>query len=454
MGIRKKILLYFSLVSIILMGFAFVLIYTLFSQYREEEFQQRQKEKIKSTLYFLSEIKKADNTLTEAIDRLTIHDLYNEKLLIFNHKKKLIYASIDDTPIPYSEEILEQLSPENEWYESKEDLYDVVGLYFENGGNVYYGISKAYDTFGYSKLRYLRFILLTSFGFISVIIIVVSYFLANRIAKPLVVITKSISEYNVDVKKIETIADTTSKDEITILANQFQKLMQRINEVFAFQKHAIQHISHELKTPVSILVSNFERMENETDLQALKLMITQQKEDTKQLSEIINALLEIAKTETSHILKNDTFRADELIFDLIAELNVIYPSFLFSVQYLQTENENMLSITANKLLLKTAFMNLMLNCIQYSHIKTAEILIDGTAEYIEISFKNKGQVIQENEQKYLFQHFFRGQNSKGKRGFGLGLVLVNKIITLHNGTILYQSVDNEWNIFKVILPLK
>lgn len=436
------------------MGLAFVLIYALFSQYREEEFQQRQKEKIKSTLYFLSEIKKADNTLTESIDRLTIHDLYNEKLLIFNHSKKLIYASIDDTPIPYSDEILDQLSAENEWYESKEDLYDVVGLYFENAGNVYYGISKAYDTFGYTKLRYLRFILLMCFACISIVIIVVSYFLANRIAKPLVIITKSISEYNVDIKKIESIADTSSKDEITILANQFQKLMQRINEVFAFQKHAVQHISHELKTPVSVLVSNFERMEKETDITLLKLMIAQQKEDTKQLSEIINALLEIAKTETSHILKNDTFRADELIFDLIAELNVIYPDFLFSVHYLQTENENMLSVCANKLLLKTAFMNLMLNCIQYSQTNTAEILIDGTIQHMEISFKNKGLIIQSDEEKYLFQHFFRGQNSKGKRGFGLGLVLVNKIVTLHNGKILYQTADNEWNIFKVVLPLK
>lgn len=436
------------------MGFAFTLIYALFSQYREEEFQQRQKEKIKSTLFFLSEIKKAENTLTESIDRLTIHDLYNEKLLIFNHKKKLIYASIDDTPISYPGEILDQLSAENEWYESKEDLYDVVGLYFENAGNIYYGISKAYDTFGYAKLRYLRFILLLSFVFISIIIIVVSYFLANRIAKPLVIITKSISEYNVDIKKIESIVDTSSKDEITILANRFQKLMQRVNEAFAFQKHAVQHISHELKTPISILVSNFERMEKETDTQNLKLMIAQQKEDTKQLSEIINAFLEIAKIETSHILKNDTFRVDELIFDLIAELNTIHPYFLFSVQYLQTDNENMLSISANKLLLKTAFMNLMLNCIQYSQTNAAEVFIDGSIESLEISFRNKGQPIQQEEEKYLFQYFFRGQNSKGKRGFGLGLVLVNKIITLHNGKILYHTVDNQWNVFKVILPLR
>jgi hypothetical protein len=52
MGIRKKILLYFSLTTISLTGVALIFIYTLFAEYREEEFQQRQKEKIKSTLFF------------------------------------------------------------------------------------------------------------------------------------------------------------------------------------------------------------------------------------------------------------------------------------------------------------------------------------------------------------------------------------------------------------------
>jgi len=118
MGIRKKILLYFSLTSISLTGVALIFIYTLFAEYREEEFQQRQKEKIKSTLFFLSEIKKADNELTEAIDRLSINNLYNEKLLIFNHKKELIYSSIDDTPIQYSKSILDELSEKNEFLES------------------------------------------------------------------------------------------------------------------------------------------------------------------------------------------------------------------------------------------------------------------------------------------------------------------------------------------------
>lgn len=60
MKIRNKILLYFSATSIALVGILFFVMYWLFSEYREEEFQQRQKEKILSTLHFISEVEKKE----------------------------------------------------------------------------------------------------------------------------------------------------------------------------------------------------------------------------------------------------------------------------------------------------------------------------------------------------------------------------------------------------------
>jgi signal transduction histidine kinase len=454
MEIRKKILLYFSLTTISLTGIALFFIYTLFTEYREEEFQQRQKEKIKSTLLFLSEIKRADKELTEAIDRLTIHDLYNEKLLIFNYKKELIYTSIDDTPIQYPKDILAKLSPNNEWFESKDGLYDIVGLYFHSEGNVYYGLSKAYDKFGYSKLNYLKYILLASFLIISIAVILLSYFLSGKITEPLISITQKINNYNFD-KEYKPIEFEQSKNEISILAQQFNKLMEKMTEAFSFQKHAIHHISHELKTPIAVLVSNFERIEKETDMEAIQQIIKHQKEDTKNLSEIINSLLEIAKAESGNANENEKerIRIDELIFDIADELKVVYPNFRFSIDYTQTEDENSLILPANSRLLKAALMNLMLNCIQYSDDEKARISIGNKPNRLEIIFENKGVVISPNETQFLFQHFFRGKNSKGKRGFGLGLVFVQKILALHNGSISYYTSNNNSNIFTISIPI-
>lgn len=454
MSIRKKILFYFSFITIAMMGMAFIFIYTLFAEYREEEFQQRQKQKITTTLKFLVEIQDIEDRLIEAMDRLTIDDLYNEKLLIFNSEKQLIYSSIDDTPISFSGIILDQLSPENRWIETKEELYDVVGVCVTSTDEVYYGISKAYDYFGYSKLDFLKYALISTLIGASLIVIFIAYYFSKTITSSITTITNAIKHYDFEQEYVPIVVKP-SKDEIAILAQRFNTLMEKMKEAFAFQKHAIQHISHELKTPISILISNFERIENETDIDTIKLLVQDQKKDTRTLSEIINSLLEISKVEAGNNLSQTPIRIDELIFDLVDELDILYPDFQFEVVYEKViEDESMLTVSGNPQLLKASFMNLMLNCIYYGKDDKAKILLIPHGEVLKIDFINDGPIINEEEKKYLFQHFFRGENSKGKRGFGLGLVFVDKILTLHQGSITYNNKGLMTNIFTVTLPLE
>ena len=453
MDISKKILVYFSLTTIVVLGIALMFIFTLFSDYREEEFRQRQKDKIVSTIKFLVEIKHADQIVLESIDMLTINDLYDEKLILFDKNKNLIYSSIDDTPLLFSKSILSSLSTSNPVNHIKDGLYDVVGIYYNTGGNIYYGISKAYDTFGYTKLQYLKFILLTTFFGITVIVIMVSYFLSQKITQPLLALTKKINQYDFDAD-FDPIVVEQSKNEIAALSVQFNKLMKRVHDVYAFQKHAIHHISHELKTPISILVSNFERIELETDIKLLKEMISQQKKDTKSLGGIINSLLEISKAEAGNALNLAETRIDELIFDIAEDLNIVNNDFHFMIDYLNPEDENYLIVNANNTLLKAALQNLMVNCINYSRDKTARINIAKGDGKLKISFENNGPIIIEQEKQFLFQHFFRGENSVGHSGFGLGLVFVYKILRLHGGTVSYSSICDDLNVFTIVLPLR
>lgn len=454
MSIRNKILLYFSTVTIAMLGIAMFFIYTLFYEFREEEFQQREKERIMTTLRFLTEVRSIEDNLIDAIDRISIHDLYDEKLLLFDKNKRLIYASIDDTQIPFSADILSQLSPEKTWIEMKDGLYDVVGVYVENNGNMYYGIGKAYDISGYSKLNYLKYVLTLTFLGISLVVIFMSYYLSKKITQSIMSISRQIKDINFD-EGYTYIRINEKKGETALLANRFNELMERMNQAFSFQKHATHHISHELKTPIAVLVSNFEKMEKETDPEKLKIMIAYQKDDTKSLSEIIHALLEIAKTDAGSQMAIAPIRVDELIFDLVDELGGLHPDFRFSVEYQQhTDDEKDLTVQGNPRLLKAAFSNLMMNCIQYSSDRQARILIRSHIDTLQVDIVNEGAVIREKEKQYLFQHFFRGENSKGKRGFGLGLVFVHKILSLHNGRISYTTPGGHTNIFTVTLPLR
>lgn len=454
MNIRKKILLYFSATVIGLLGATLFFIYTLFYEYREEEFQQRQKQKITSTLKMLTEVKQADESIIQTMGRISIHEFYDEKLLIYDAHKKLIYSSIDDALIPDADKILAALTAERPWLESKDALYDVIGVYVTHDNKSYYGISKAFDSSGYSKLDFLKYVLILTFLGISLVVILISDYLSKKITQPIADITEKINSYKFDSLYIP-IDVKRSKNEVTVLAAQFNELMKRMKEATSFQKHAIHHISHELKTPIAVLVSNFERMEKENDLKVLKIQISNQKENTKSLSEIIDLLLEISKIDTGNSIPKSPIRIDELIFDNTDELSRLHPDFTFSIEYADLiDDENKLTVLGAMRLLKAAFMNLMVNNIHYSKNKEAKIKLASHPDYLQIDFINQGPIISKEEEKFLFQHFFRGDNSKGKSGFGLGLVFVYKIILQHGGSIAYSSDYLNTNTFTIHLPLR
>ncbi|MEO6831205.1 MAG: HAMP domain-containing sensor histidine kinase [Chitinophagaceae bacterium] len=454
MKIKSKILIYFSSVVLVITSVTFVVIYVLSAANREEEFQQRQKQKIITTLNLLSEIKKTDTELIEAIDRVTINDLIDEKLLLFNGQKELIYSSIDDTPVPISKEMLSNLDSNNRWIETKDGLYDVVGTYIRRNGDTYFGISKAYDTFGYQKLVFLRNTLLVAFLMITIAVLLVSFYLAKKISKPITDLAKQLSIHSlgedVDVPNIQT-----STYEINFLNTKFRELAKRTYEAFAFQRHSINHISHQLKTPITVLTSELERIKNRDEAKPIKQDLENQIVKTKSLADIINILLQIAKADAGQPLEKAQVRIDEIIFDAIQELNIIFPDFSFAVNYTPRQPDmERLNLWVNEMLIRQLFLNLLMNCINYSNEPKAEIEIDCSSnQFLRCAISNRGMTISESEQKFLFNHFFRGENSIGKTGFGLGLMLVQKIVILHSGELSYFNPNKDVNIFEIKLPL-
>lgn len=453
MSIRQRILFYFSLLSTAVTGITFLMIFTVFSNYRREEYQQRIKDHIISTISLLAETKELNHNLLQNFGDATINKLIKEKTLIFDSQKKLIYSSIDDTVIKFPNGILDRLGPKYPTIDSQEDEFELVGVAFAFNGTQYYGIAKAYDAFGYSKLAYLKNLLIVLFFLFLGLILLASYVLAKQISQPIMDMASTLRIINIETPN-QYLEIPDRKDEIHVLATRFNDLMVRLKESFNFQKHAIHHISHELKTPITILVSNLEQLEKEQDPEKIKLGIKNQKEDTKLLGDMINSLLEIAKVETHAKLSFQKIRLDEIVFDCLTDTQKLHPGFNFDIVLDPgIENEEKLSVMGNLHLMQMAIQNLMLNCIHYSAKPQAQIYFRAIRGELQIKFSNPGPGIPEKEIPYLFQHFFRGQNSQGKRGFGLGLVLVNKVITLNGGKIKYEHHEKDKvNTFTIYLP--
>jgi len=451
MKIKTKILFYFSSAIIMLSACSMGLVYYFFAEHREETFQQQQYDKIKQTIELLSEFKQMSVQLSSVIDKQWIHDFYDEKLLIFDRNKKLIFSSLDDLSIKQANEILYQLSPSKVWIETKDGNYDLIAVYIEHKNESYYAISKAYDTFGYSKKTFLKQILTAMFFVTTLTVILLSIYFANIITLPIIELSNKINLYNPN-KKNKPIQLFSSTKELKILEQRFNELLQRTSEALSYQKHIVHHISHELKTPLAIIVSELEKIKYTDNISTIKQLVEYQIIRAKSLGTILNTLLEIAKLEAQPPKNYQQIRIDELIFDIFDELKLIYPKFIFELKYSSANfYEQKLTINANKNLMFHAFQNLLINCVNYSDNEKAIIEIDCLQEdFLKIQIINSGTIISKEEETQLFTRFFRGKNNRKEAGFGLGLVLTKKIIELHNGTISYNSKP-QLNIFEIKL---
>src|SRR5690554_7066848 len=306
MKIKHKILTYISITVIPIVAIAFVFIYVLFSGYREEEFQQQQNAKIIASIKLVEQFKVQSAEISYLLDEQDINDFYDEKLLIFDENKQEIFSSLDDLDIAKAKHVIDDLSERNPWIETKEGEYDLIGVFVERNDVSYYAVSKAYDVYGYTKLEFLRNTLIVTFLLIALVIALVSIYIARMIASPISKLESKITSYELDAEYNVPISLKTSTIELNNLSDRFNELLSHTDEVFKFQKHTINHISHQLKTPISVLVTELEKIQNQSSEPEVSALINQQKIKAKSLGSIINVLLEISKIESGQVDRKST----------------------------------------------------------------------------------------------------------------------------------------------------
>jgi len=122
------------------------------------------------------------------------------------------------------------------------------------------------------------------------------------------------------------------------------------------------------------------------------------------------------------------------------------------VRFEQSNTDNLV-IHSDKRILKNVLFNLISNAIKYSEEDSkifCRIFQEGEETHIEV--QDYGIGIPENEQKYLFERFFRASNVETIQGTGLGLNIVKRYIELLGGKITFSSNLGEGTTFKIVLP--
>ncbi|WP_428232900.1 ATP-binding protein [Flavobacterium sp.] len=449
MTLKNRISLLVSLLFTILFGLASTLIFVLYSNFRKDEFRDRLEIKALSNIKLLVNVKEVDNQLLKMIDQNSINKLYDEKTLVFDSNYKLIYSSIDDAKIKWSVDDLKYLKKHKTFFK-KQGNYEVYGVFYDTKDRDFYALISATDNFGQRRLLFLRYTLVVSYIFFTCICWVITSITVKKLMSPLNTFhqkIKNINENNLDTR----VESKSNKNEIDLIANEFNFMMDRIEISYQRQKEFTAHASHELRTPLSRITSQIENViaDSKTSDER-KSFLTNILSDVNQLTELINSLLILSKIDNKKHADNDVHRMDEVLFSAIENLNKSYPEFviLFEIE----ENDNLdtaLEINGNKNLLEIAISNILKNACVYSDNKQAKVIISTQDNNLVMSISNTGSTLNEEEQKNLFQPFMRGKNSRGTSGFGLGLRIVQRILTLHNASITYSVPNINTNLFQL-----
>ncbi|MEL1255268.1 HAMP domain-containing sensor histidine kinase [Flavobacterium sp. DGU38] len=450
MTLKNRISLLVSLLFTILFGLASTVIFVLYSNFRKEEFRDRLEIKALSNIKLLVNVKEVDDQLLKMIDQNSINKLYDEKTLVFDSHFKLIYSSIDDAKIDWSVNDLKYLKKHKTFFKQQGD-YEVYGVFYDTKDRDFYALISATDDYGKRKLLFLRYTLIISYIFFTCICWVLTSLMVKKAMNPLSIFhqkIKNINENNLDTR----VESKSNKNEIDLIANEFNFMMDRIEISYQKQKEFTAHASHELRTPLSRITAQIENTiaDSETSVKG-KTFLNTILSDVNHLSELINSLLVLSKIDTNTNGNNEIHRMDEILFSAIENLNKTFPDFVILFEIEESENlDTALEIKGNKNLLEIALSNVLKNACVYADNKQAKVKISTQENHLVISVLNTGKTLSEKEQKNLFQPFMRGENSKGTSGFGLGLRIVNRILTLHNAKIIYSAPTENSNLFQLI----
>jgi signal transduction histidine kinase len=450
MTLKIRFTIQYSLVFTILLSLSFAVIYISYSDFRVEEFKERLKSKAMTTYKLLLDVKEIDRELLRKIDQNSISPLNGEKILIFDSINRIIYSSIEENTIEYTALLLNNVREQKEIYTKLKDD-ELYGVELRDASGPYVIFAAANDIYGKRKLNYLKSILIIVLLSGLFITWVITYF---NVAKSL----KPIEDFKKQVQKItennlnQRIEVPSSKDEIAELAKYFNTMLNRLEQSFSFQKNFVHHASHELKTPIASLVADTEKaLRTNTNSAEFKTSLKSLLIAEKQLADLLDAMLILAKFDNEHFKKEfSKVRVDELLYKAIEHFKIHHQDFKASINYENLpENEEDLEVNSEGRLLLIAFNNLIKNAYYYSSDKSLEITIDANEKSLSLAFFNKGTVLNEIEISTLFNPFVRGENAQQKKGFGLGLTIVKRILHLHKASISYQSEDNSSNTFNV-----
>ena len=319
-----------------------------------------------------------------------------------------------------------------------------------------------------------------AFALSYILLVFLFYSLSGKLTQQLIILSKLVKNasdghYNISLIPDE---DVYFPDELNYLSSRFKVMMDNIKtremkiregkkteyeirlalqnekDTNELKSRFISHISHEFRTPLTIIRTSTELLErygNRATEDRKKNYFDRIKITIENMTCLLDDILEINRENVIKLKLNpEWFELDSLCQEAIRETKYAYGKG-HSILFPPMKEPSMVYL--DRRLLRSMLTNLLSNAVKYSSPTCPiEMSVFKLNTRIHFQIKDYGIGIPLEDQAYLFESFHRGSNATHIRGTGLGLQIVKHIVDLHHGTIHIESREGKGSTFTVQLP--
>lgn len=426
MKLQFKLALYNTLTKAAIIVFLGILIIVFIKNISINHIQARLKEKRTKIIGHLS--------APEIRDFLTQKGNYTDYNLL-----KEEYFTL--TKIPKISNSLVKFTTEERNIEGGDLTYEILVQDFKHNGEYYrLELGEALTTVDLLEKTILKFTLLIlaiSAIFTLATDLIFSKYLLSPFYK---IVEEKINKVN-DPIHFNYIPIKTSTTDFVLLDESISMLMNKFRVVILTEKEFIANVSHELLTPISILMVRMENLLNEENLSTEgENKVFANLKTLNRLKSIINSLLMISKIENQQYNRVDEISIKDVITDVVNELD---HRLLMKNLAIEINLPEDFIFTGNASLINILITNLISNAIKYN-VKDGKIRVFSSAsdEYFELRITDTGKGIEAGQLDRIFDRFEQ-LNRGEEEGHGLGLAIVKHIADFHGVTIAVNSVINK-----------
>ena len=287
----------------------------------------------------------------------------------------------------------------------------------------------------------------------TLLLIVLSYVVAGRILKPISVINRMARDIS-DKTLHQRIPLGRSRDELYELSSSLNRMFDRLQYSFDLQKQFIADASHELKSPITLLMLFMEESIHRKGLpDSFRQRLIHQTNILRRMSRLVKNLLDLSALELKKNIDLKEVSLPDLLKSVLEDYEDVFNAKKINIT---VDVPEMLQVKGDRDELQRVLINLVDNAIKYNH-QGGEIRIGATEinRKIILSLFNTGIGIPKADLDKVFEQFYRVEKSRSLRygGSGLGLTIVKRIIELHGGTLKMESEPGVWTRVNVTLPV-